>query len=167
VNPRNLASGIAEWLAIREHLLSEFPDIDPATLRDSIDGETALLDVVAGLLTDALDDEYTCEAITMSIKDRQARRDRYELRAIRRREAALKIMQAIGERKIERPEFTASIRATPPAVVVEDQSQLGSYHLRAKYEPDKERIKTTILAGVSVPGAHMTNGGETLTIRVR
>jgi hypothetical protein len=168
VNPRNLASGIAEWLAIREHLLSEFPDIDPATLRDSIDGETALLDVVAGLLTDALDDEYTCEAITMSIKDRQARRDRYELRAIRRREAALKIMQAIGERKLERPEFTASIRAVPPSVVVEDVAALGSYHLRpVKYEPDKARIKETLLAGVPVTGARLTNGGETLTVRVR
>ena len=167
MNPKNLASGISEWLAIREHLLSEFPDIDPQTLRDSIDGETDLLDVVAGLLTAALDDEYTCEAITMSIKDRQARRDRYEHRAEKRREAALKIMQAIGERKIERPEFTASIRAVPPSVVVDDQTALGSYHMRVKYEPDKARIKETILAGEAVPGAHLTNGGETLSLRTR
>jgi hypothetical protein len=167
VNPQNLASGIAEWLAIREHLLSEFPDIDPQTLRDTIDGEVDLLDVVAGLLTDALDDEYTCEAITMSIKDRQARRDRYEHRAGKRREAALKIMQAIGERKIERPEFTASIRAVPPSVVIDDPELVPVALKRVKYEPDKAAIKTYIADGGNPRGAHMSNGGETLSVRVR
>lgn len=167
MNPKNLASGISEWLAIREHLLSEFPDIDPQTLRDSIDGETDLLDVVAGLLTAALDDEYTCKAITMSIQDRQARRDRYEHRAEKRREAALKIMQAIGERKLERPEFTAFIRATPPAVVVDDPASLLTDYQRVKYEPDKAAIKAALEKGLGVPGARMTNGGEALTVRVR
>jgi hypothetical protein len=167
VNPKNLASGISEWLAIREHLLSEFPDLDPTTLRDTIDGESALLDVVAGLLTDALDDEYTCEAITMSIKDRQARRDRYEHRAVKRREAALKIMQAIGERKLERPEFTASIRALPPSVVVDTPELVPTAYCRVKYDPNKGMIKDAIALGINVAGARMTNGGETLSLRVR
>lgn len=164
MNPRNLASGIAEWLAYREHLLAEFPDLDPQTLTDTIDGETALMDLVARLLSDAREAEAYAGALRGMVTQTNERKERLLTRAERLQDAAQRVLEAIGERRVERPEFTAYFAASPSKVIVTDASAIPADLLRPA-EPDKTAIKARLKAGEAVPGAVLSNGGQHLTVR--
>jgi hypothetical protein len=73
-------------------------------------------------------------------------------------------MNAIELRKLEQADFTASIRAVPPRVEIDDETLLPDDLCKMVRQPDKAAIKEALAKG-HVAGARMTNGGETLSIR--
>ncbi len=122
--------------------------------------------MVALFIRDALDDEALAKALSLRIADMDLRRTRYEMRSRRRRQAAQKLMEACELRKVEMPDFTASIRAVPPKVEITDEALLPDTLCKIVRSPDKAAIKEALTNGPIV-GAHMTNGGETLSIRTK
>lgn len=158
---------VAEWQRVREGLLAAFPDIDPETLADTVDGETQALDVVARLIRDAREDDALADALGAMQHDMAERKARLASRADKRRAAALDLMNAIGERKITRPDFTASVRAVPPKVIVMDETALPDALCKFERKPDRTAIKEALEQGETVTGAMLSNGTETLTIRTK
>ena len=71
------------------------------------------------------------------------------------------------EIRIELPEATLSIRVGMPKVVVTDEAVLPDTLCRIKREPDKTKIKESLLAGNAVEGAVLSNAEHTLTIRTK
>jgi hypothetical protein len=162
---------IAEYRRQRESLLVEFPELaeDEDALSDTLDGLTEAQDLVARHVRAARHDKANVAALAGIINEDRERKARLERRAEKHLEIATALMEAMGERKIERPDFTASVRALPPKVQILDETALpdGAWRIVEKREPDKAEIKRLLETGQEVPGACLSNGGTGLTVRVR
>lgn len=122
------------------------------------------------LLTQIIRRIEDSKALVVGTKDRAeelaARRKRFEDRIESLRNLAFKIMEAAEIAKIELPEVTLSIRNVPPSVVVTDENNLPDIACKFERKPDKTKIKELLATGL-VAGAAMTNGGKTLSIRIK
>lgn len=157
---------VAEYVKLRAALLAEFPELadDEQALADTLEGEASAPDLVAAFIRDARHDEALADALHTMQSDMGKRKLRLALRAERRREAALKLLNLLGLRKLEQPDFTASIRAVPPRVEILDEAALPDSLCKITRSPDKAAIKTALATG-PITGAQMSNGGEALTVR--
>ena len=167
MDPRTNAF-IIEYRRQREALLTEFPELaeDIDTLADTLEGMSMAPDLIAEFIRKSREDEAMANALSSIIDDMTERGCRLMHRAKGRRQAAMNIMNAIELRKLEMPDFTASIRAVPPKVDVYAEEQLPDALCKFTRSPDKTAIKEALANG-PVAGARMTNGTETLTIRTR
>jgi hypothetical protein len=156
------------YARLRERLRAEFPDADDATLHDTLDGETDLHDMIATLTRSALDDRSTAEALQSRIEDMRARHQRYTERARRKTDLVAEVMDFADLKTLHRPEFTLSLRAKPPAVVVRDERAIPLDYWRPQpAKLDKQALKDALKAGACVPGATLDNGGATVTVRTK
>jgi len=151
-----------------ERLLAEYPELaeDEALRADMIEGSTdafAALDRIIATMREAT---ATVAAIKIQADALWSRAERFERREKAMRALAQRIMEAANIRKAERPEATLSIRAVAPSLVITDESALPDWAWRVRREPDKATIKDRVKAGEFVPGAEMSNGGATLSVRV-
>jgi hypothetical protein len=164
----NTASLAEAWKRLRDGLLREHPDIDPDTLRDSLDGITGGLDAVAALIRESNEDAAQAHGLGEYIAALESRKARLIDRAAKRKAAALTLLQEMGERKLERPEFTASVTPGRPKALVSDADCLPAQFLRPQPpKPDLTAIKDALAAGEIVPGAMLSNAEPFLTVRVR
>jgi hypothetical protein len=110
------------------------------------------------------------KALVIGTKDRAeelaARRKRFEDRIESLRSLAFKIMEAADIAKIELPEVTLSVRNVAPSVIITDEDNLPDIACKFERKPDKAKIKELLATGL-VAGAAMTNGGKTLSIRIK
>ena len=134
---------------------------------DMVEGETSLFELIDTIMADdAADDERLAgiKARQDELKERKARIDR---RQSTRRSVVHAALDTAGLRKIERAEYTVSLRAVPQGVEVIEPELLSDEYVRIKRDPDKAAIKAALKAGVTIPGAALTNGGETVSVRRR
>lgn len=169
MNPENLRHEAATVAKLRADLLAQYPDLreDEQTLCDTLDGLTSFNEMIAAVVMSALDDKVICAAIHARLDDLKARADRYANREQRKRELASSLMILAELRKIERPEFTISLKASPPRTIITDETALPDQYVKIVRQPDKTAIKDALKAGVSVPGAMLSNQPETISIRTR
>ena len=167
MDPRTNAF-IMEYRRQREGLLAEFPELaeDVDALADTLEGISMAPDLIAEFIRNAREDEANAEALASMMRDMADRKQRFIARADKRRQAAMNVMNAIEMRKLEQPDFTASIRAVPPRVDVYAEEQLPDTLCKFTRSPDKAAIKEALANG-PVAGARMTNGGSTISIRTR
>ena len=157
---------VAEYKRQREFLIEAYPELadDADMLADTLEGETAAPDLISQFIRDAREDEAMASAVGAMMKDMAERKSRLSSRSDKRRSAALAIMQALGMRKIEQPDFTASVRHVPPKVEIIDEEALSPHLWKVVRSPDKTAIKEALALG-PVNGAQLSNGSESLTIR--
>lgn len=164
------AAIIEQWHRMRAALIAEFPELadDSQALADTLDGEAEAKDIIAKLIRESRVDFAMVDGLSEIIGENRERRDRVERRALRQRQAAQELLEAIGERKIERPDFTASIGASRASVRITDEAALPDELCRIETTrtPDKAAIQSALANG-PVPGAVLSNGGTQLTIRTR
>jgi hypothetical protein len=167
MSDRRIAILAEEYRRQRESLLAAYPELaeDEAALADTLDGITDAGDFIASFARLAREDEAMAKALSAMQADMAERKSRFEARAEKRRSVALALMNAIGERKIIRPDLTITIQPGRPAVRVTDEAQLPDAYFRVTKVPDKSAIRESIERGEPVPGAVLSNREETLTIR--
>jgi len=165
MNPHQMAFAIAEWLKIKENLALEHPDITDLT--DTIDGEAQAGDLIVRLARGARDDEAFGQAVAGMISDMQIRRERFDNRAKAQRLAAQRLLEAIGEHKIERPDITISLRSTPRRVDVPDDSAVPDEYIITTRRPDKIKIREAFDEGKELNWAILTQPGKTLSIKTK
>ncbi len=168
LTPIQRAAFVAMHKQKRELLLQEFPELleDQQALDDTLEGISYLPDIIANIIRDAREDETNVTVLAIMIREMGDRKARFAARAERRRSMAQHLMEAIDQRKLEQPDFTASIRTVPPKVEIDDEAALPDSLCKIIRSPDKAAIKEA-LAEHPVPGARMSNGGETLSIRTK
>jgi hypothetical protein len=93
------------------------------------------------------------------IRTMKARRDRYYARSVACRTALRDSLDVLGLRRLDDPEFTASLKAARPSVIVTDIDALPKEMLRVTVAPNKEAIGAALRAGTTVAGAELSNGG--------
>src|SRR4029079_13790198 len=113
---------------LKEHLLSEYPEIDADTLRDTLAGITRIREMIAAIIRSALVDEALQLGLRTRIEDMRERLSRLAERGLKKRRLALEAMNEAGLKKLEQPDFTASARVgAPPLVVTAEQSIPEAY----------------------------------------
>ncbi len=151
-----------------ERLLAEYPELaeDEALRADMVEGSTDAFAVLSRIVATMREATATVAAIKIQADALLSRAERFERREKAMRALAQRIMEAANIRKAELPEATLSIRAVAPRPVVTDEAALPEEAWRTKREHNLKWIADQFRAGEFVPGAEMSNGGATLSVRV-
>lgn len=157
---------LAEYEYLREQLQAEYRDADEDTLRDTLEGLTTLPEALATVVRSYLDDLTLAAALGMRISEMQDRLSRIEQRAEKKRAVITVVMERADIRKLAEPDFTASLRAVPPTLLVADERQIPAGFWRPQAPKlDRRALIAALGAGQSVPGAVLGNGTMTLSVR--
>ena len=153
--------------ALKQRLLQDDPDLaaDETILRDTLDGETDVYDLMRRLARFVLEAEAMEAAAKARATAIAGRQKRYAARAQAGRGALFGMMDALGEKTLTDPEFTASIKAGRASVFVTDESALPDDYVNVTRVPNKTAIADALKAGTDIPGAELGNGMPTLQIK--
>lgn len=139
---------------------------DEQAAADAIEGETNL-DLA---MSAALERVSELETMIAAIKAREAslkeRRDRLDRQASLIRTAMGAALEQSGLKRMELPEATLSLRPLPQKALVFDEASVPSqFWKRADPKLDLRLLATALKEG-PVPGATLSNGGQTVQIRM-
>jgi hypothetical protein len=146
------------YRTIRDRLRAQDPQIDEQTLADTVEGLTDLHEILGVIIRAALTDQALANGLEGRIGDMQARRDRLQDRATKRRQIAKDVMVELDLKKLSAPDFTASIRPGIPALMVIDEAVVPSIY----WEPREPRLNRQELAndlkqGAEIAGVTLSN----------
>jgi hypothetical protein len=96
------------------------------------------------------------------------RLSRLEVRASNKRDLALHAMSEVGLVKLEQPDFTASTRASSPALLVISEHTIPqAYWLPQPPKLDRQGLLGELKRGVAIPGAELSNPRPVLMVRTK
>jgi CO dehydrogenase/acetyl-CoA synthase alpha subunit len=156
-----------KYLAIRDKILADNPDIDDQTLADTVEGLSELPDQLAAIMRDALEAETLAVALQLRIEAMAERMDRFKHKAERRRAVVCDVMLEAGLGKLTMPDFTASIRKGTPHVVIVDEQLIPESFVSYRPHINKREIGDALKDGVQVTGAVLSNPGMVLSVRTK
>jgi hypothetical protein len=156
------------YRTIRDRLRAQDPQIDEQTLADTVEGLTDLHEILGVIIRAALTDQALANGLEGRIGDMQARRDRLQDRATKRRQIAKDVMVELDLKKLSAPDFTASIRPGIPALMVIDEAVVPSIY----WEPREPRLNRQELAndlkqGAEIAGVTLSNPEPVLSVRTK
>jgi hypothetical protein len=156
------------YIAIRERLRAADPTLDEQTLADTVEGLTDVHDILTAILRAALEDEAMATGLKVRIADMEDRLGRLQDRAAKRRQIVKEAMTELEIKKLQAPDFTASLRPGFPSLVVLNENDIPSIY----WEPrDPKLDRATLIAdlkqGRDVGGASLSNPEPVLSVRVR
>src|SRR5690606_24620040 len=164
----HLAQSLIHYQHVRERIRTDHPDIDDATLADTVEGLTDLNEIVAAIVRSTLIDQAMAAGLRMRLKEMQERLERLEDRASKRRGIARDVMLEADIKSITAPDFTVSIRSGTPSLVVGDEKTIPDvYWLPQPPKLDRQGLLTAIKRGSQIPGASLSNAQPVLSVRAK
>ena len=164
----SLHDALFAWSSAKATLLALYPSLaedDPALI-DSLDGETNVTEAIAKVIRSAEDDRAMAAALKIRMAEMGERAARLEARIEHKREIAAKAMDQCGLKRVEAPDFTASLAQGKPKVIITDETALeAAYLFTPAPKPDKTKIAEHLKGGCIVPGATLSNSPPHLTVR--
>lgn len=141
---------------------------DPKLILDMIEGETDLAEACLVVLEETMEDETLLEGVKATIELMQARKSRLERSIESRRGIILMAMEKAGIPTIKGALATLSVRETPSKTVITDEALIpAKFWKPSDPKLDKAALTEALKAKEEVPGASLSNGGVSLSIRVR
>lgn len=139
---------------------------DPQLILDMIEGETDLTEAIAIVYSEIADDEAMVAGLKAKIEEFSERKARLEKANETRRNVILMAMEKAGLKTLKCPLATITVRDVPPSVVVTDEPAIPAEFWKPQ-DPklDKKALAEAVKSGAAVPGAQLSNGGISLTIR--
>lgn len=139
---------------------------DAEAILGTIEGETNLIEVIARAVKRLDELKKLDESIAGLVTSYNARRERFAKQADDLRTTISEALDAAGLKRLELPQATLSLRATPPSVIINDEAAIPSkFWKQPPPTLSKSAVKEALKAGEIVPGATLSNGGTTLNIR--
>jgi hypothetical protein len=156
------------YRAIRDRIRAEDPQIDEQALADTVEGLTDLHEILGVIIRAALADQALATGLEVRIGEMQARRDRLQERAAKRRQIAKDVMVELDLKKLLAPDFTASIRPGIPALMVIDEAAVPSIYWEPR-EPrlNRQGLVTELKQGAEIAGVTLSNPEPVLSVRTR
>jgi hypothetical protein len=156
------------YQAVRDQLKARDPDIDERTLADTVEGLTELPEIIEAIVRSALVDEALVKGLKCRIADMQDRLARLQDRASKRRQIAKDVMVDLDLKKIEAPDFIASIRPGMPSLQIINEDEVPKIY----WQPSEPRLDRLSLAhdlkqGEEIAGATLSESDPVLTVRVK
>ena len=163
-----LSFATAAYRAVSERIRAEDPQIDDQSLADTVEGLTDLHEILMAVIRAALADQALATGLEGRIGEMQARRDRLQDRAAKRRQIAKDVMVELDLKKLSAPDFAVSIRPGTPALMVIDEAAVPSIY----WEPREPRLNRQGLAndlkqGAEIAGVALSNPEPVLSVRTR
>jgi hypothetical protein len=148
-----IARELTHYEYLRGQVQREFPDVDDETLSDTLAGITDLPEMIAAVLRSALQDLALARGLRGRLAEMQERLARLEDGAQKKRHLVTSVMERAEMPKLVEPDFTVTLRRTPPALrVVQEGRRAG-------------RILEAAAAQARPPGGH--DGAEGREARAR
>jgi hypothetical protein len=161
-------SEVPKYQLLKERLIVEHPDLDDATLADTLEGITNLHEMIAAVIRSALVDEALQVGLRSRMSDMKHRLARLEERGAKKRRLALDAMTDAGLKKLEQPDFTASARAGLPGLVVVAETLIPeTYWVPQSPKLDRQSLLTNLKRGGDVSGAELSNPKPILSVRTK
>jgi Siphovirus Gp157 len=156
------------YRTIRDRILAEDPQIDEKTLADTVEGLTDLHEILTAIIRAALADEALATGLEGRIGEMQARRDRLQDSATKRRQIAKDVMVELDLKKLSAPDFTASIRPGTPALMVINEAAVPSIYWEPR-EPhlDRQELANDLKQGAEIAGVALSNPEPVLSVRTK
>jgi hypothetical protein len=153
---------------LRRRLIEADPEIDETTLLDTLEGATNLTEAIGEVIRAALEEEALADCLRARLAAMRERLDRIEAGSARKREVAQAVMEESGIEKILEPDFTVSLRVSPPGVAVVNEAEVPEpFWIPQAPKLDRKGILDALKAGSPVPGATFTNSRVSLAIRTK
>lgn len=162
---RELTNETQAALALIESLNHIIGDDEDAKA-DAIEGETNLHEAIGDAVKRIVELQALDAALEKIVSEAKARRDRFDAQRERIREAICMAMEAGGLRKIELPLGTISLKPVPPKVEVTDESIIPAVYFKMEPKLNKSEIMRALKEQQDVPGAILSNGGVTISMRL-
>ena len=162
----NLEFSAIAYRTIRDRIRTEDPQIDEQTLADTVEGLPDLPEILMAIIRAALADQALASGLEGRIGEMQARRDRLQDRAAKRRQIAKDVMVELDLKKITAPDFTVSIRPGMPALLVLDEAAVPSIYWEPR-EPrlNRQELLNELKDGVEIEGVVLSNPEPVLSVR--
>jgi Siphovirus Gp157 len=163
-----LTHSLGVYQTIRERIIALEANIDEVTLADTLEGITDIHEGLAAVVRSALYDEALADGLKDHIQRQQERLKRLTERGAERRRIARDAMIEVAIKKIAAPDFTLSLRAGSPALVVIDELVVPDDYWEVR-EPRLNRASalSDLKNGVAIPGLQLSNPEPVLNVRVR
>ena len=163
-----LTLATTNYRSICDRIRTQDPQIDEQTLADTVEGLTDLHEIVQAIIRAALSDEALILGLKCRISDMQGRLDRLQDRASKRRQIAKDVMIELDLKKLNAPDFTASIREGIPSLMVINEEEVPSIY----WQPSEPRLNRQELAyelkqGAEIAGVTLSNPEPILSVRTR
>lgn len=156
------------FMELRRRLIEADPEIDETTLLDTLEGATDLHEAIGEVVRSALEDEAMLAGLKGRLEDLKERLERIRLRVEKKRQVALVVMEDTGIDKLMQPDFTVSLRVSPPGIVITSEDDIPEWFwLPQAPKLDKRSILDTIKSGTAVMGAEFSNSKITLAVRTK
>ncbi len=164
----NLDIAAATYRAVRDRLRAEDPTIDEQTLADTVEGLTDLHELLSTIIRAALADEALATGLKGRIAEMEDRLARLQDRAAKRRQIAKDVMVDLDVKKIQAPDFTASIRPGIPALMVLDEATVPSIYWEPR-DPklNRQGLLADLKQGAEITGVSLSNPEPVLSVRTR
>lgn len=148
-------------------LLLEYPQLadDEELFRDTLEGNTRFNEIMDRLLGEMRDNETLAEATSARIAKIKERQTRLTHRAQFYRSLMHRLLTVTGIQSVALAEAKVSIMKSPDKVIITDESAVPDAFMKITKEPNKTAIKNAIKTGTYVPGAALSNGGTTISVR--
>ncbi len=163
-----LSFSATHFRAVRDRIRAQDPEIDDQTLADTVEGLTDLHEILAAIIRSALEDEALATGLKGRITEMEDRLSRLRDRASKRRQIAKDVMIELDLKKLSAPDFTASVRAGMPSLLVLDEASIPSIFWEPR-EPrlNRQGLTAELKQGVDVAGVTLSNPEPTLSVRTR
>lgn len=151
--------------ALIEQLRDLIADGDEDLVSNAVEGETNLHEAIANAFARLAELNGLMDGIAGMMASLKDRGERFEKQRDRIREAIAVAMEAGQIKRLELPIGTISLRAVPPSVQVIDEAAIPTRYWKPQ-EPklDKRALLAALKADASIPGALLSNGGQTIQV---
>ena len=149
-----------------ESRLFDDDPIDEVLVRDTIEGETNLHELIKATMASMDQDTILIEGLVAHLDALKPRLERLKKRLLAKK-AAVEQAMMIGEiKRLETPTGMLSIKATPRQLQITDEAAIPSDWWTAQ-DPklDKRALLKALKGGAKIPGAQLDNGGIALQLR--
>ena len=152
--------------ALRANLKDIIGD-DESLAADMVEGQTDINEAIQAAVALVSQDETHARAIDDHIKALETRKHRLSERARMTRTAIAIAMDQAGKKKVETALGTVSVRAVPPSVQITEEAEIPTEFWKQP-EPrlDKKALLSALKNKKIIPGATLSNGGQTIAIKV-
>jgi hypothetical protein len=149
---------------LREQIIAAGGD-DPDFIRDGIEGETSVFEMIDALVANDGEDDALIEAATAYIDKLRGRLSRIKARKETRRALIGLALELAETKKRETPAGTVSLRKVAPTAILIEEAEIPSEFWEAQPPKlDKKALTDALKSGATVPGAKLSNGFVTVSI---
>jgi hypothetical protein len=141
---------------------------DAQLLLDMIEGETSFFEVVDRVLERIADSQALAFGLGVAISDFQVRKKRFEDRAKADKTLIEQALFIADLERIERPTATLFLARRAQSVEIAEEADIPAEFWKVgDPQLDKKALLAALKEGRAVPGACLSNGAPSLTVRTK